>query len=454
MAEHVFTTLQHTIMDILIPSSDVIGDFIFAFSAFSTQNYCIGCLMMFPMLISMVFNFYKWVSTDFDTEKEKRYTWVLVVLCIWPQYQVIKLLLTIFRGTSKSIWKPMQNRYRKELSYIEPFIEAIPQFFTSMCVFALLAGRRYQKFCTRRTIQECIETHNFTSSLGAIIDVLYIGIENDKTDDTTITEVFGKTTFGIGNNIMFPITIVISMFSGIKVIVTYLHSGPLKITSNTKHGRAVVLSSMALNVVIALYGKYSTVRGWGFRNSEEHGIKVFLFLFSLQVAFPALISICPLARVVGLKKYARTILKHPELLILPLVTDYVPGAINMGAHYQWCCHCCKCWRYCTWACCCKGCKVVHTDQLVISKEMSWTKLLYLQVFWLPTLFKVSRNTNYYTPQMIFGLILVLLRALFLGITLHYGQSKGVLVIESMGNIRGELRKELELKLRDRINLQV
>ena len=225
MAEHVFTTLQHTIMDILIPSSDVITDFIFAIKAFSTQNYYIGCLMMFPMLISMVFNFYKWVSTDFDTEKEKRYTWVLVVLCIWPQYQVIKLLLTIFRGTPKSIWKPMQNRYRKELSYIEPFIEAIPQFFTSMCIFALLAGRRYQKFCTRRTIQECIETHNFTSSLGAIIDVLYIGIENDKTDDTTITEVFGKTLFGISNNIMFPITMVISMFSGVKVIVNYLHSG-------------------------------------------------------------------------------------------------------------------------------------------------------------------------------------------------------------------------------------
>ena len=56
--------------------------------------------------------------------------------------------------------------------------------------------------------------------------------------------------------------------------------------------------------------------------------------------------------------------------------------------------------------------------------------------------------------MIFGLILVLLRALFLGITLHYGQSKGVLVIENMGNIRGELRKELEFKLQDRINLQV
>ena len=194
-------------------------------------------------------------------------------------------------------------------------------------------------------------------------------------------------------------------------------------------------------------------------SSEEHGIMAFSVLFLLQVAFPALISICPLARVVGLNKYARTILKHPELLILPLVTDYVPGAINMGAHYQWCCHCCKCWRYFTWACCCKGCEVVHTDQIVISKEMSWTKLLYLQVScWLPSLCVgytlVSRNTNYYTPQMIFGLILVLLRALFLGITLHYGQSKGVLVIENMGNIRGELRKELEFKLQHRINLQV
>ena len=85
--------------------------------------------------------------------------------------------------------------------------------------------------------------------------------------------------------------------------------------------------------------------------------------------------------------------------------------------------------------------------------MSWTKLLYLKVFWLPQLYNLSRNTNYYAPQMIFWLILDLLRALFLAITLHYGQSKGVLVIENMGDIRGELRKELEFKLQDRSNLQ-
>ena len=95
MAGQIFTILQHTILDILVPTVDVFGDINFAYQAFSTQYYGVGCMMMFPVLLSIIFNFYKWFSTDFDTDKEKRYTWLLVILCMWPQYQVIKLLLSI-----------------------------------------------------------------------------------------------------------------------------------------------------------------------------------------------------------------------------------------------------------------------------------------------------------------------------------------------------------------------
>ena len=99
----VFTILQQTIFNILLPTSDFCGDIIFAFNAFSTENYGICCLMLVPVLLNMLFTFYKWKSTDFDTKKEKQFTWLLVILCVWPQYQVVKVILSIFRGKSKDV---------------------------------------------------------------------------------------------------------------------------------------------------------------------------------------------------------------------------------------------------------------------------------------------------------------------------------------------------------------
>ena len=86
----VVTILQHIVIDVLFRSVDVLSDIKFAISAFSTGNYGIGCLMIFPVLLNVFFCLYKWYSTDFDTEKEKRFTWALVVTCMWHQYQVLK----------------------------------------------------------------------------------------------------------------------------------------------------------------------------------------------------------------------------------------------------------------------------------------------------------------------------------------------------------------------------
>ena len=143
----VFTLLQNTIFGIVLPTADIYGDINFSIRAFSSQHFRMGCLMLFPVLLNTAFNFYKWISANFDTETEKRFTWLLVVLNMWPQYQILKLLSSIFRGTSKNTWKPMQDKIKRQLSYIEPFVEAVPQFYVSIGVFSLLAVKRYQQLC-------------------------------------------------------------------------------------------------------------------------------------------------------------------------------------------------------------------------------------------------------------------------------------------------------------------
>ena len=132
MTEHGFTILQHITFDILLPTADVFGDINFAIAAFSSQNIGIGCAMILPVLFSLMFNVYKWFFKDHDSPKEKKLTWILVMLNLWPQYQIVKLLLLIARKKPKCIWKPVQDKIKKDLSFIEPFIEAIPQSFMTM----------------------------------------------------------------------------------------------------------------------------------------------------------------------------------------------------------------------------------------------------------------------------------------------------------------------------------
>ena len=79
------TITQHVIFNVLARTVDVVGDINFAREAFLTGHYRIGCLMIFPVLLNIFFSLYKWYSTDFDTTKEKRFTWFLVLICMWPQ---------------------------------------------------------------------------------------------------------------------------------------------------------------------------------------------------------------------------------------------------------------------------------------------------------------------------------------------------------------------------------
>ena len=113
---------------------------------------------------------------------------------------------------------------------------------------------------------------------AGIRDILSVDVFSK--NDTAITEVFGKTTLGIDNNIMFYINILSSAFSGIKCIVDYLHNGPLNITSNTKCGRAVVLLSIVINVILTFFKKCLGALVIGFHLSEmQDGIWVVLTIW-------------------------------------------------------------------------------------------------------------------------------------------------------------------------------
>ena len=154
------------------------------------------------------------------------------------------------------------------------------------------------------------------------------------------------------------------------------------------------------------------------------------------------------------------ILKHPELLVLPLFTEYVPGPLDGGKHYYSCFQRCNCWSFCTWSCCCKGCEVVHTNKVVISKEMSWTRMLYSSGFWCQQIATAVIYVGIDRLNALWWIINIMpacLDRLCFGITLHYSKSKGVSVIDNMGNIRSLSKEEAiyyNKVLQQRVNLQM
>ena len=48
---------------------------------------------------------YIWWDSELDTPQEKRWTWVLVLLCLWPQYQALKLLKRIFNLRRTGVYR-------------------------------------------------------------------------------------------------------------------------------------------------------------------------------------------------------------------------------------------------------------------------------------------------------------------------------------------------------------
>ena len=236
----------------------------------------------------------------------------------------------------------MQHKIKTELSFIEPFIEAIPQFFVSVGVFLILVS-------------------NSEVTGGGEGNNIFLSEHVWNGNDTTITDVFGAKTLGIDNTIMFPLSILISALSGVKSIVDYISNGPMNITSNTKCGKVVLLSSMLMYVMSSFVGKFwilslinvTRLVGPDGTMEEINGIWRFSIAFTILIAFPMIISIGPLVRVVAFRTCVNMVLNHPELLFLPVVTELVPGTISGGNHYNCCCRCCSCWTCCTWSCCCK-----------------------------------------------------------------------------------------------------
>ena len=149
-------------------------------------------------------------------------------------------------GILKASGNHCKTKSRKSFITLNHSSKQFLKLIASMSVCGLILGKRYQKVCPKMLVGDCVLAHNHTSPIDTLFSVE--GRINFSQDDTAITEVFGTTTLGITNNIMFPLNIIISFVTAVKCIMDYFHDGPLKMTSDTKSGRAVISSAMLVYV--------------------------------------------------------------------------------------------------------------------------------------------------------------------------------------------------------------
>ena len=377
--------LQHITFGIILRTFDSYGDINFALQAFTTENYLIGCLILAPVLISLGFTFHIWKSSSFDSAKAKRWSWILVLLNFWPQYQVVKLIKAIIRRNPEKNWKNMENKLEHQLLFIEPWLEAIPQFFSSVSVFFLLYSRDISFLWTQNSVinrNNASDTDignstddNITSGGSILGGISFVNL-------TSVTTVFGDTTLGVSNDIMYPISVLISFLGAVKCITFYLHSGPLKIEAKNECINLILLGAKLVYVICSLISKMLLCGIIAEAISLGHGIYNFIICIIIIILIPCLLVIAPLIRYLGAQTFGKMCLKRPQLFILPIVTDYVIGPVDgYGRCRSGCCCCSLC---CCWMCVCNQCKYNKGVEISIHKKLSWMKLMYTMIYLLPS----------------------------------------------------------------------
>ena len=101
MFDNILTILKLIIFDIVLPTTDSYGDIMFSIKACFNNSPVIGCLMGIPVIFNIFFHASMWRTTTFDSRKEKHFTWALVLMDLWPQYQSLKVLKSIFLYLAK-----------------------------------------------------------------------------------------------------------------------------------------------------------------------------------------------------------------------------------------------------------------------------------------------------------------------------------------------------------------
>ena len=271
---------------------------------FETERQIIGGVTLaFPILSFLFMSFHWWRLENINREggSGRLNTLVLLILQVWPQYRMIRLLyLGLWKKNSQ--WRREQKVILENVSGVEPFIESVPQVYWIVCVW-MITG--------------CIGPGELPEDQGW----------SQGSEPTFKTDYTGLITF------------VSSILSASYGLTNFFRVGPLKVIPNQPASGfghlsfflifVSVASSLVAKGIVVMYGMYPVLflknsgRNDFFVNKlVDHGLVTMLFIPQL------LLAIGTLMRVVGFKSTLKLMLSHSSVVLTPLFTPFVFGPVN------------------------------------------------------------------------------------------------------------------------------
>ena len=107
--EAVKSIIPTLILDCAVPTIDQISDLMLIIRWYVTGHDKFASAMALPFLMNAISNIYHWMK--WDSKEEKKFTWLLVILQLWPVYRALKIIYHIYKKAPnieqerEKIWK-------------------------------------------------------------------------------------------------------------------------------------------------------------------------------------------------------------------------------------------------------------------------------------------------------------------------------------------------------------
>ena len=117
--------IPNLVLDAVLPTVDSVLDLIFILRWYTLGHVNYASALAVPFIINSVFNIYQWWKLD--TKIEKKFSWLLFVLQLWPAYKTINFILHLYYENRKK--NEEKRKLKRQILLLEPYLESVPSLF-------------------------------------------------------------------------------------------------------------------------------------------------------------------------------------------------------------------------------------------------------------------------------------------------------------------------------------
>ena len=290
--------------DVVLPTLDVYGDASLVIPWYYQGHYAYASLMTVPMVLNYLFTTYKWWSME--KASDKKWSWVLVVLQLWQQWNAFKVMYKIYKKDDRAEEK--KKRTLKELSSIEPFFESVPSILIMTGIWL------YAVDYDLRNIINTVDCSNTTSNTARI--------QYEK----NWCAVFD----GLGGPTWFFTTYAVSILAGSFGICKFLQNGPVAILPTNLMNWPFVRAFFAVLFSLVAKGLFFPDILIGLdSNYRDTSTQIWLFpliFITINILPNLILSLIGVSLKTGWNKtLIKTLLDYPAFMVLPAFTNFAVG---------------------------------------------------------------------------------------------------------------------------------